>query len=87
MSQPVMTVEEAAWSVPIACSECGRQTDPRAFGVRHQVTAWASRGKRGGFTKLALSTGTGRLMCGRELNSTVTLPLPKGPLPARVEYF
>jgi hypothetical protein len=64
MSQPVMTVEEAAWSVPIACSECGRQTDPRAFGVRHQVTAWASRGKRGGFTKLALSTGTGRLMCG-----------------------
>lgn len=63
MSLPEMTVEEAAWSVPVACSECGRQTDPRSPGVRHEVRAWASRGKRGGFTKLTLSAGTGKLMC------------------------
>jgi hypothetical protein len=63
MNEPVMTIEEAAFSVPVACSECGRQTDPRASGVRFEVIGWAQRGKRGGFTATSMLVGTNRLIC------------------------
>lgn len=63
MIEPEMTIEEAAFSVPTACSECGRQTDPRHPGVRHEVTGWAKRGKRGGFAATSLLVGSGRMMC------------------------
>ena len=63
MSEPVMTIDEAAFAVPIACSECGRQTDPRMPGVHFEVTGWAKKRKAGGLHSISFKIETGRLMC------------------------